>query len=47
MNVEEGYVLTLQSPVYGIKEESVCLLFAWKLDNIVIDTDMFRREQPR
>lgn len=23
-------------------EENVCLLFAWKVGNIVIDTDMFR-----
>lgn len=28
-------------------EENVCLLFAWKVGSIVIDTDMFRWEQPQ
>ena len=43
--MEEGYILTLQNPVHRIKEEKVCLLFAWKLDDIVVDAGMFRWEQ--
>lgn len=28
--------------IYRIKEENVCLLFAQKLNNLAIGTDMFR-----
>lgn len=39
---ESNETLWMWKKIYRIKEEDVCLLFAWKLNNIAIGTDMFR-----